>query len=217
MVHYGEDALLPREKLFAQGPGSLSDQELLCLLFGTGTRGKDVFRLAGEVLSLLDTLEPSVLPETLLSVRGIGTAKVALLTAALEFSRRVLCPGRNRIHRPKEILPLIRHYAERKQECLLSLSLNGAHEVMSIRVVSVGLVNRTVVHPREVFADPLTERAAALLVAHNHPSGNLEPSGEDAEVTSRLKQAGDILGIPLLDHIIFTTDAYFSFLEEGLL
>ena len=208
---------LPRERLFAHGPGALSDQELLSILLGTGTRGKDVLQLAAEVLDLNDNLDRSITPVDLLSIRGLGHAKAAVLTAALEFSRRVLCPGKHRIQKPRDILPLISHYAERKQECLLSLSLNGAHEILSIRVVSVGLVNRTVVHPREVFADPLTERAAALIVAHNHPSGSLNPSTEDGEVTTRLKQAGGILGIPMLDHIIFTVDGYFSFLEEGLL
>jgi len=155
---------LPRERLFAQGPGALSDQELLSILIGTGTKGKHVLHLAAEVLELNDSLDRGIAPADLLSIRGLGQAKVAVLTAALEFSRRILCPGKNRIQRPCDILPLIRHYAQRKQECLLSLSLNGAHEVMTIRVVSVGLVNRTVVHPREVFADPLTERAAALMV-----------------------------------------------------
>lgn len=208
---------LPRERLFSHGPGALSDQELLSILLGTGTRGKDVLRLAAEVLELTDTMDHPLTPESLLAVRGLGYAKVAVLTAALEFSRRILCPGKQRIQRPRDILPFIRHYAERKQECLLTIALNGAHEIISIRVVSVGLVNRTVVHPREVFADPLTERAAALIVAHNHPSGSLDPSREDQEVTTRLRKSGDILGIPMMDHIIFTTDDYFSFLEEGLL
>ncbi len=168
-------------------------------------------------MELTDRCDSGISPPALLAIRGLGQAKVAVITAALEFSRRILCPGKNRIQQPRDVLPLIRHYAERKQECRLSLSLNGAHEVMSIRVVSVGLVNRTVVHPREVFADPLTERAAALIVAHNHPSGNLDPSTEDGEVTARLKKAGGILGIPLLDHIVFTAEGYFSYLEEGLL
>ncbi|MBN1103567.1 MAG: JAB domain-containing protein, partial [Deltaproteobacteria bacterium] len=96
-------------------------------------------------------------------------------------------------------------------------SLNGASEVMATRVVSVGLVNRAQVHPREVFADPITDRASAVIVAHNHPSGSLSPSKEDIEITHRLRAAGETLGIKLLDHIIFNKIRYYSFLEQRLL
>ncbi len=96
-------------------------------------------------------------------------------------------------------------------------SLNGANEVIAARVVSVGLVNKTQVHPREVFADPLTDRASAVVVAHNHPSGSIEPSKEDMDITGQLKSAGEILGIRLLDHIVFNQKGYYSFLESGLL
>ncbi len=112
-------------------------------------------------------------------------------------------------------IPVIRHYANRRQETFLSVSLNGAHEVIKIRVVSIGLVNRTLVHPREVFADPLADRAAAVICAHNHPSGNTDPSPDDREVTDILKKAGKILGIELLDHIIFSEAGFYSFLEKG--
>jgi DNA repair protein RadC len=138
-----------------------------------------------------------------------------LIAASLEFARRILCPGTHRIRFPADVLPLVRHYADRKQEHFLSLSLNGAHEVAATRVVSVGLVNRALVHPREVFAEALVDRAAAVVVAHNHPSGNVEPSPEDREVTIRLQKAGRTLGIALLDHIVFSQTGYFSFLEQG--
>ncbi|MDR0496904.1 MAG: JAB domain-containing protein, partial [Treponema sp.] len=88
---------------------------------------------------------------------------------------------------------------------------------LAVRIVTIGLVNRTIVHPREVFADPILDRASALVVAHNHPSGNLEPSAEDDEITSRLKAAGDILGVNFLDHLIFSENFYFSFRQEGLI
>ncbi|HUX11678.1 MAG TPA: JAB domain-containing protein, partial [Spirochaetia bacterium] len=143
------------------------------------------------------------------------SAKAALLSAAIEFSRRQLCPERRRIAFPADVLPLVRHFADRKQEHFISLSLNGAHEVSAVRVVSVGLVNRTIVHPREVYADPVTDRASAVIVCHNHPSGNVDPSSEDREVTRRLAAAGETLGIPLLDHVVFSERAYYSFLEHG--
>ena len=134
--------------------------------------------------------------------------------ATLELARRLLCPKQQRITFPADVIPLISHYSDRKQEHFLCLSLNGAHEVSAIRVVSVGLVNRTVVHPREVYADALMDRAAAVIVAHNHPSGNVEPSAEDRDVTARLKAAGETLGVRLLDHIIFSARGYYSFLEK---
>lgn len=113
--------------------------------------------------------------------------------------------------------PIIRHYADRKQEHFLCASINGANEILNIRVVSIGLIDRTPVHPREVFADALSDRASAIIVAHNHPAGSLEPSASDVEVTKQLKAAGTVMGIALLDHIIFKRSGYFSFLEAGRL
>ena len=196
------------------GVQSLSDKELLSIMLGTGIKGKNVFSLAEELLVSIDQDNNGVLPEKLLTISGLGTAKAALISAAFELTRRILCPERNKITSPKDILPLIRHYGDRKQEHFLCLSLNGAHEVRFIRVVSIGLVNRTLVHPREIFSDPLKDRASAIIIAHNHPSGNLDPSAEDSDITSRIKKAGEILGIQLLDHIIFTAKGYYSFLED---
>ena len=205
----------PREKLFTNGVKYLTDRELLSIIIGSGIKGKGVSSLSDEVLKILDSGNYSVEMETLTSVAGMGRAKTALLSAAVEFSRRILVPEKNRISSPSDIYPVIKHYANRRQETFLSVSLNGAHEVIRIRVVSIGLVNRTLVHPREVFADPLADRAAAVICAHNHPSGNTDPSPDDREVTDILKKAGKILGIELLDHIIFSEAGFYSFLEKG--
>lgn len=113
-----------------------------------------------------------------------------------------------------DVLPLIQHFSDRKQEHFTAISLNGANEVLNVRIVTIGLVNQSQVHPREVFADALTDRASAIIVAHNHPSGNLTPSMEDIEVTKRIKEAGKILGLKLLDHIIFSTKGSYSFKEN---
>ena len=207
--------LQPREKLILYGARHLTDKELLAILLGTGIKGKNVFALAEEVLKILDGYNYKTSVTNLLAVSGLGKAKSTLITASLELSRRILCPDRKKITSPADALPFISHYSDRKQEHFLCLSLNGAHEVIQSRVVSMGLVNRTLVHPREIFSDPLKDRAAAVLIAHNHPSGNTEPSQEDVEITRRIKNAGVILGIELLDHIIFTDNAYYSFLEEG--
>jgi DNA repair protein RadC len=114
-------------------------------------------------------------------------------------------------------MPHVRHYADRKQEHFLCTTINGANEILNIRVVSIGLIDRTPVHPREVFADALSDRAAAIIVVHNHPAGRLEPSASDAEATKQLKAAGIVMGSTLLDHIIFNRSGYFSFLEAGRL
>jgi DNA repair protein RadC len=115
---------------------------------------------------------------------------------------------------PADVLPLIRHYTDRNKEHFICISINGANEVITTRVVSVGLVNKTQVHPREVFADPITDRASAIIMAHNHPSGGLMPSKEDLEITKQLKSTGEILGIKVLDHIIFNDKGYYSLLEK---
>jgi DNA repair protein RadC len=214
-INEAEPQDLPRERLIRLGPSYLSDSELLSILIGWGTKGMSVDRVAEEVLKALDRVNGKTAVEDLTRIKGMGSAKAAVITAAIEFSRRRLCPGRRRITTPADILPLVNHYADRRQEHFLTVSLNGAHEVNAVRVVTMGLVNRTVVHPREVFADPLTDRATAVIVAHNHPSGNNQPSIEDREITRRLIEAGTILGIQLLDHIIFSETGYYSFLEAG--
>ena len=114
-------------------------------------------------------------------------------------------------------MPYVKHYADRKQEHFLCATINGANEILNIRVVSIGLIDRTPVHPREVFAEALSDRASAIIVAHNHPAGSLEPSTYDVEVTKQLKAAGVVMGITLLDHIIFNRTGYVSFLESGRL
>jgi len=122
-----------------------------------------------------------------------------------------------RIRYPADIIPLVDGYAKRKQEYFLSITLDGAHVPIKKNVISRGLVNRTIIHPREVYRKAISQNAVAVIIAHNHPSGNVEPSAEDKEITERIKEAGLVIGISLLDHIIFTKDDYYSFLEKGLL
>ena len=206
----------PRERLIRSGPRSLSDQDLLSIVLVSGIQGKNVSLLARELLSKLDTEKeiPSVSELCLLS--GLGESKACTVEAMLEFGRRKWASGQ-RIRQPADIFNLIRHYADRRQEKFLCLSLNGAHEVLAVRIVTIGLVNRTIIHPREVFADPILDRASAIAVAHNHPSGNLQPSGEDSKITERLRASADILGLNFLDHLIFSETLYFSFRQEGLI
>jgi DNA repair protein RadC len=207
----------PREKLLERGAAALSDLELMAVLVGKGTKGRDVMSVAERILKTLDASQGKLSMKELQKIEGVGPAKATLIAAALEFARRRIRPEGLKISFPPDVLPLIRHYGDRKQEYFICISLNGANEVIAHRVVSVGLVNKTQVHPREVFADPITDRASAIIVAHNHPSGGIAPSKEDIEITSQLKAAGETLGIKLLDHIIFNQKVYYSFLEKGLL
>lgn len=204
----------PREKLQERGAAALSDLELMAVLVGKGTKGFDVMSVAERILKTLDASHGKLNGEELQKIEGVGPAKATLIDAALEFARRRIRPEGLKISFPPDVLPIIRHYADRKQEHFLCISLNGANEVITSRVVSVGLVNKTQVHPREVFADAITDRAAAIIVAHNHPAGDLLPSKEDREITKRLLTAGELLGIRLLDHIIFNQKGYYSFLEH---
>lgn len=207
----------PREKLLRKGAAALSDQELLAVLLGKGTPGMDVMTLAGKLAKVIDQKGRTVQAEDLRGFNGVGDAKAALLLAAIEFARRRIKPEGAKIQTPADLLPHVRHFADRKQEHFLCASINGANEILNIRVVSIGLIDRTPVHPREVFADALTDRASAIIVAHNHPAGSLAPSSVDIEATKQIKQAGQIVGIELLDHIIFNRQGYYSFLEEGCL
>jgi DNA repair protein RadC len=201
----------PRERLCREGPNTLADQELLAVLLNTGIRGKNVTVLAGEVLDLLEH-EKEVPPiKEFTKIPGLGETKAAAITAMLELGRRYWGPTKTRVKNPADIYDLVRHYANRKQERFICISLNGAHEVLAVRVVSVGLVNRTIVHPREVFADPILDRCTGVCVCHNHPSGELSPSPEDDGVTFNLEKAAAVLGLRFVDHIIFSETAFFSY------
>ena len=205
----------PREKMQRKGAAALTDVELVAILLGFGIKGHDVMTVAKRIVRLVDAHHGRPDLADLQRLEGVGPAKATLIAASLEFARRRIRPEGIKIETPVDVLPLVRHYGDRRQEHFLCISLNGANEVITTRVVSVGLVNKTQVHPREVFAEPITDRASAVILAHNHPSGNLAPSKEDLQITQQLKEAGETLGITVLDHIIFSQKGHYSFLEQG--
>jgi DNA repair protein RadC len=183
----------------------------------SGSRARPVLALAESVVAALDSARPEAVFETLCAIDGMGEGKATAVMAALELGRRYAGIGTKKVQTAADVYPLVQHFADRKQEQFIAVSLNGAHEVLAVRVVSVGILNRTIVHPREVFGDPLSDRAAAVIVCHNHPSGQLEPSEEDRNVTRRLAEAGELLGVSLLDHLILSPrGGYFSFVESGI-
>jgi DNA repair protein RadC len=124
---------------------------------------------------------------------------------------------RIKIKKPTDLFDILKRYTKAKQEQFIVTTLSGAHEIIAIHIVTVGLVNRTIIHPREVFYHAIHDRATTIIVAHNHPSGNVEPSGEDIEVTEKIKGSSEIIGIPLLDHIIISKKDYYSFKQNGQL
>lgn len=203
-----------REKLLAKGARHLSDQELVAIMLGKGTQKHDVLSLSKKIVKIIDEKGLDFTAKDVLDIDGIGQAKAASISASMEFVRRRIKPEGFKIKFPADILPLIQHYGDRKQEHFLCVSINGANEVMNTRVVTIGLVNKSHVHPREVFADVIAERASAVIVAHNHPNGKLKPSNEDVAITKNLKDAASILGINFLDHIIFNAKGYYSFAED---
>lgn len=186
----------------------LSDEALLSVLLGGGASAQD---LARRVLAVIDAQQGRVTIRQLSEVRGLSDSNALRVCAALEIVQRMGVPAHWKITSPEDALPLLAHYADRAQEHFIVLCLNGAHCVTQKRVVSVGIVNQTLVHPREVFSPALEQRSAAVIVAHNHPSGDVTPSAEDHAVTELLRGAGKILEIPLLDHIIFSMNNYYSF------
>lgn len=208
-------SLWPREKLAREGAEALSNQELLAVLFGRGQQGKDVLALAGEVMLFLEKAEDlPTLPE-LCRIRGVGEGKACQILAALELSRRFLTRRRRvRIRRPSDALACLGALRGRRQECFAVLTLDGSHQVIRAHEITVGLANQSQVHPRETYACALEDRAVGILVAHNHPSGSLDPSAEDLVVTRRLAEAGKLLGVPLLDHLIVTEGGYASLRER---
>jgi DNA repair protein RadC len=209
------EELRPRERLMRDGPAALCDRELLAIILNTGVKGKNVSVLADELRERLDADKniPSV--KELSSLSGIGASKASAIVAMLELGRRRWgCRG-TRVRGADDVYPLLRHYADCNQERFICVSMNGAYEVIAIRVVTIGLVNKSLVHPREVFADVIADRASAVCVAHNHPSGIIKPSDQDDEVTGRLSNAAQLLGINFLDHIIFTGKDYYSYRSAG--
>jgi DNA repair protein RadC len=207
--------LLPREKLQSMGARALTDEELLAVMLGSGTRGCPVHSIASQVLPHLELSGVDVDVEALQNVSGIGPSKALLLAAALEFSRRRIRPDGVKIRGAKDVLPLLQHIVDRPQEHVMTISLSGAHEVIKLRTVSIGLLTSCPVHPREVFVGPISDHAYSVILAHNHPSGDPAPSAEDRQVTKQLAEAAKTLGMRLLDHIIFARRGYYSFQEQG--
>ena len=207
----------PREKLIKKGANALKDYELLAVLLGSGVQGKDVITLSLEIIKLFEKDFENLTLEKLLNIHGLGLAKASQILSSIELSRRYLIKQNKKISSAKDVYDELKEYHNKKQEYFLCLYLDGANHLIQTKVITIGILNQSLVHPREVFSYAIEKRCASIIVAHNHPSGVLEASNEDINVTKRLKESSKILGIELLDHLIITNDGYFSFKEEGIL
>ena len=207
----------PREKLAKKGPRALSDVELLAIIIGRGVSGRDVLQIATEISKTLKKDFTQLNYENLQKMEGVGSAKACQIVAGFELARRYLIKDESKITSSTDVLPLVSDIINKKQEYFVCISLNGAGEVVGNRIITVGLVNHSLVHPREVFADAITDRAASVILVHNHPSGTLEPSKQDILMTKQLVEAGAILGIKVLDHLIVSKKGHLSMKEKGLL
>lgn len=211
--------LWPRERLQSVGAVGLADAELLALVLGSGSRGEDVLALASRLLG--ETGAEGLRArsyETLRAERGFGAARAARVVAALELGRRAHDGDRSPVLRtPEEVYAATREYALEKREHFLTVLLNARNRLIRKELISIGTLNGSLVHPREVYRTAITESAASLILVHNHPSDDPQPSADDLDITARLARAGEILGIELLDHVIICRSGFLSFRQERLI
>ncbi|HSJ38566.1 MAG TPA: DNA repair protein RadC [Planococcus sp. (in: firmicutes)] len=211
----------PRERLLNQGAASLSNQELIAILLRTGSRQESVLHLANRVLIHFEQLHhlKDATIEEMTAIKGIGEAKGVQLMAAVELGRRLSSKqtdSKYTIRSPKDAASyLMNDMTSLKQEHFVTLFLNIKNQVLHRQTIFVGSLNASIVHPREIFREAVRRSAASIICAHNHPSGNPAPSPEDIDVTKRLLEAGSIIGIELLDHVIIGDHQFISLKEKG--
>ena len=194
---------LPREKIEAGKTSELENWELLAVVLGHGSAKRSVFSLARDLADRLRTLSGAPTIEELCAVEGIGRARAAQLLACLEFSRRHLLSVRSfAVRSPADLAALFNDLRDEPQERFVCVTLNAAHEVIARHELTRGLVNQSLVHPREAFRHAIADNAVAVAFAHNHPGGSSEPSAQDVRTTARLVEAGELLGIRVLDHVV---------------
>lgn len=205
-----------RELTLRHGLSYPSDEELIMLILGHGTKKTPIESLSVKVLDVMMRSNHDNLVKNLTAISGIGKTKALAIASALELGRRHNRNPSSVLSRPKDVVPFIQGYAIRPTEHFLCITLNGAREIISIRVICTGSGNMAIMRMSEVFAEAVKERASAVIFSHNHPSGNPNPSEDDIETTKKLCAAAQLLEIAVLDHIIIAKESYFSFLEHNL-
>ncbi len=214
----------PREKLLLRGAQNLSDAELVAILLRTGKKGKSVLEISRELISNEGNLAKLATRtvDSLQKVSGIGKDKAATLEAAFELSRRILSQAKwfsnQKVTSPQEIaeifIPMLRDDTKEK---FIVVCLNSSNKIIKHETISIGNLNSSVVHPREIFKVAIDCSSASIILIHNHPSGNPEPSNEDIRITKKVVESGKILDIPVFDHLIIAGDTFTSFVEKRLI
>lgn len=203
---------MPREKLSKKGASALTDIELLQAVIGSGGKGNDFKQIAKNLSAVIQKVGPDNLTiDDVKAIKGIGDAKATVVFAALEFWRRKYTKQTAPlIDSPESAAEQLDYIRDKKQEYFVVLTLDGARRLISNKIITIGTLMSSLVHPREIFSLAIEDRAASIIIAHNHPSGMLDISEQDREVTTRIKLAGELLGIRLDDHIIVAGESYVS-------
>ena len=211
----------PRERILERGARKAGDLELLCALIGSGTSSRRVGEMAVRLIEDGGIqLLAHASADSLLSSPSFGPAQASRLLAAVELGRRIWCragPGDRPIRGPEDVQERCRSYASARKEHFLALHLNTRHIVVREELVSVGSLSASIVHPREVFRAAIMESSASLILVHNHPSGDPTPSDDDIAITTRLSEVGELVGIPVVDHVVLGDGAFYSFRSSKLI
>jgi len=207
----------PREKILKYWPEKLESWELVATILGSGIQWLDVFQLSKKANKVIEEQAGSITIADLEKIRGIGKIKAIQIISAFELAKRHFIDDNIIIESIWDVLEQVAEYRNKKQEYLIGITLDGANRLINKRIITIWLLNQSLVHPREVFADAIEDRAHSIILVNNHPSWTNKPSKEDVYVTKRLEEVSKIIWINLRDHIIVTKDDYYSFKENTLL
>ena len=207
----------PREKLDKYWAQKLQWEELVAIILGAWVKWMDVFKLSKKVNKVLEEKWELIKIEDLENIMWIGPVKAKIIISAFELAKRYFIKDSIIIKSSEDILEQVKYYRDKKQEYLICLTLDWANRLIENRVITIWLVNESLVHPREVFADAISDRANSIILVHNHPSWTPYPSDADISITNRLKEVSELVWIRILDHIIITKNDYFSFNENNLI
>ncbi len=209
---------LPREKLAKYGSDKLKDHELLAILLGSGIKGLNVLELSKKILKIVEKAGiKNITLDNLLEIKGLGKAKASQVFALFELGKRLNTENKTEILSAQDVWKLSTDICESKKEHFVTFYLDTQNHLIERQIISIGTLNSSLVHPREVFEPAIALHSASIIIAHNHPSGELNPSVEDKKITERLIESGKILGIEVADHIILSKSGYLSFQQEHLL